>query len=127
MSDDRRSTLLCVKKNGLNSPKTETKTPLFTHIYRGKRKGVKRMKRDLIAEMGYDEAVIFDNPDYDAAILGIDTEGRVVYDYDLMVKSLIDEDGMTQEGAVDFIDYNTVRSLPYAGEKGPIILYGITQ
>jgi len=34
----------------------------------------------------------------------------------------VDEDGMTEEEAMEFIDYNTIRALPYY-ESAPIILY----
>lgn len=27
--------------------------------------------------------------------------------------------------AMDFIDYNTLRAMPYAGSDGPIVLYSI--
>ena len=37
----------------------------------------------------------------------------------------MNEDGMTYEDAVDFISYNTLRALPYAGENGPIVLRSI--
>ncbi len=75
-----------------------------------------------LCDMGYEEAVVFENPDYASAVIGVDTNGRVIYDYDLMVESLIEEDGMDYDEAVEFIDYNTIGSLPYAGENGPIVL-----
>ena len=75
--------------------------------------------------MGYRDAVIFENPDYDSAIIGVSDDNRVVYDYDKMVTHLMDVDGMEMLDAVDFIDYNTLRALPYAGEYGPIIMYGL--
>lgn len=37
------------------------------------------------------------------------------------------EDNMTYEDAMDFIAYNTLRALPYAGENGPIILKSIEE
>ena len=40
-----------------------------------------------------------------------------------MVKSLMENDNMSDDEAVEFIDYNTVRSLPYAGKHAPIIMY----
>ena len=45
-----------------------------------------------------------------------------MYDYDQMVVFLMEQEGMTEEDAVDFIDYNTIRSLPYAGETAPVIM-----
>lgn len=79
-------------------------------------------KRDILCEMGYDDAVVFDNPDYDDAIIGVTDEGRVVYDFDAMVKILVERDGMDETEAIEFIEYNTIRALPYAGENPPIIM-----
>lgn len=77
-------------------------------------------KREILCDYGCEEAVVFENPDYEEAIIGFTTDNRVVYDYDLMISCLLEE-GMAMEGAADFIDYNAVRSLPYAGELAPII------
>lgn len=79
-------------------------------------------KREQLCDAGCEEAIVFDNPDYDDAIIGYTTDCCAVYDYDQMVVSLMEQDGMTEEEAVDFIDYNTIRSLPYAGENAPIIM-----
>ena len=79
-------------------------------------------KRDILCEMGYDDAVVFDNPDYDDAIIGVTDEGRVVYVFDAMVKILVERDGMDETEAIEFIEYNTIRALPYAGENPPIIM-----
>ena len=35
----------------------------------------------------------------------------------------MDEDDMTLDEAADFIDYNTLRALPYAGSGAPIVMY----
>lgn len=76
-----------------------------------------------LVELGYEGMSYFVNPDYDDAIIGVDDEGRVVYDYELMASHLMEQDGMTYEEAVDFIEYNTIRTLPYMGEKAPIIFH----
>lgn len=39
-----------------------------------------------------------------------------------MVECLVKADGMTEEEAMEFIDYNTIRAIPYAGELAPIVL-----
>ena len=78
--------------------------------------------REALCDMGYDEAVVFDNPDYDDAIIGVTDEGRVVYDFDAMVKILVERDGMDATEAIEFIEYNTIRAIPYAGENPPIIM-----
>lgn len=81
-------------------------------------------KRDLLVELGYESSVVFENPDFDDAIIGTDENYKVVYDYDKMVDCLVNEDGMSEEEAVEFIDYNTIRALPYV-ENAPIIVHGI--
>lgn len=82
----------------------------------------KLTKRAILTDIGYEESVVFENPDYDNAIIGVDENGRVIYSYELMVKCLMKEDGMDYEEACEFIDYNTVRSLPYF-PNSPIIVY----
>lgn len=79
--------------------------------------------REILYDLGYEDSVVFENPDYDEAIIGVSHDGRVIYDMDLMVEHLMIHDGMTEMDAVDFIDYNTARSIPYAGEYAPIIMY----
>ena len=37
----------------------------------------------------------------------------------------MEHDGMTHEDAVEWLDYNTVRSVPYMGEFKPIIIHDI--
>lgn len=80
-------------------------------------------RREQLIEMGLEEAIVFESPDYDDAIVGYDVcSERVVYDYDLMVESLMGADDMDFDDAIDFIEYNTVRVCPYIGERAPIIL-----
>jgi hypothetical protein len=68
------------------------------------------------------ESIIFENPSYKNALIGITTDGRAVYDYPLMVEDLMNEDNMDYEEAVEFIDYNTLGSLPQPETKYPIII-----
>ena len=42
-----------------------------------------------------------------------------------MVEEMMIDEDCSYEDAVDWIDYNTIRSLPYAGENAPIIMYSI--
>lgn len=79
--------------------------------------------REKLIAAGHDDAIVLENPAYDEAIEGISEDGRVIYNYKQMVFCLVDDEGMTEEAAADFISYNTVRALPYMGPKAPIILY----
>lgn len=84
-------------------------------------------RRGRLVEMGLEEAVVFENPDYDSAIIGYDANSeRVVYDYDKMVEHLMDE-GWDCDDAVEFIEYNTIRACPYMGERAPIVMRTIPQ
>ena len=78
-----------------------------------------------ILDAGYENVIIFSDFSYDDALIGISEDDRAIYDYDLMVNWLIKNSNMTEEEAVEWIDYNTVRSLPYFGDKSPIVMYKI--
>ena len=80
-------------------------------------------KREFICDMGFPEAVVFDGPDYDDAIIGVTDDGRVVYDYDKMVESFAQRNGVPEEEAMEFIDYNAIRAIPYAGPHAPVVMY----
>lgn len=77
------------------------------------------------APVGFDEAYVFKSPQYSDALIGVTEDGRAVYDYRKMVDWLIEQDDMTEEEAEDWIAYNTIRALPYMGDKAPLIMYPI--
>ena len=84
-----------------------------------------KLNREILNDMGYVDSVVFTNPDYDDAIVGISHDDRVIYDYDKMIEHLMAYEAMTDEEAADFISYNTIRSIPYVGENAPIVMYGM--
>ena len=82
--------------------------------------------RDAIAEINPD-AILFDEPAYDNSIIGLSYDGCVIYDFDSMVEEFSQDNDTSVEDAIDFIEYNTIRALPYAGSMTgssctPIIL-----
>ncbi len=73
-----------------------------------------------------DGAVVFDNYAYDNSIIGVTFDGRAIYCFEDMVKELTEEEDWKDFGeieAIEWIEYNTIRALPYAGEKAPLIVY----
>lgn len=62
---------------------------------------------------------------YDDALIGISDDNRAIYDYDKMVLWLVNEENLSEEEAEEWIDYNTIRALPFLGVKAPIIMYSI--
>lgn len=81
--------------------------------------------KELLSNDGYEDSVLFENPSYETAVIGISDTGQVCYSYNKMVEYLMKTDEMTEEDAIDFIDYNTIRALPYASSYGnrPIVVY----
>lgn len=84
--------------------------------------------------MTYDEVVnyaeennvlikMFDNPSFPNSILGLTLDDRVIYDMELMISDLMAEDNISYSDALEFIEYNTLRALPYMGSDAPIVLY----
>lgn len=76
-----------------------------------------------LLEAGYEDVVILENYSYDDALIGVTEDNRAVYDYELMVEWLVRTEHLSYEDAVEWINYNTIRALPYFGESAPIILY----
>lgn len=86
----------------------------------------KRPRRDLLNELGLEESIVFENPHYDSAIIGYDAnDNRIIYDFEKMAEHLMKVDGMEYDEAVEFIEYNTIRSIPYASGNAPIVSHSI--
>ena len=78
---------------------------------------------NLLLDYGYDGVVYFTNPSYERAFLGVSTDDRAIYDFDLMVESLMEEEGMTEEDAAEWIDYNC----SYYFDGCPIIMHRLEE
>lgn len=79
----------------------------------------------MLLDNGYEGVKYLSNFSYDTALIGVTDDNRAVYDFDKMVAWLIETEGFTHEEAVEWIEYNTVRALPYFGEGAPIIMYSL--
>lgn len=74
-------------------------------------------------ELFDDEETVLLSDEFVNSIVGVDSEkGRLIYAYDLMVDDLMRDNDFDQDTAVDYIDYNVIRSLPYI-KNAPIIMY----
>ena len=80
---------------------------------------------DRIMEAGYEDVLLFTDYSYDDALIGVTEDGRAVYDYDKMVEWLMEEEDWSQDDAIEWIEYNTIRALPYFGPKAPIVVYPV--
>ena len=72
---------------------------------------------------GYEDVIVFENHSYDDALVGVTEDGRAIYDFDKMIDWLVEKEGFTVSQAVEWIDYNTIRSLAYAGPGAPVIMF----
>ena len=79
-------------------------------------------KRDTLCELGFEDAIVFENPSYENAIIGTSHDDRVVYSFNKMVECLMEDDHMSYEEAVEFIEFNTLRAIPYFGPDAPVVL-----
>lgn len=87
---------------------------------------------DAIGGFDEDESILLlEGDEYAPACIGITTDHCLVYDWDLMVESLAkyyrEEDDTDEDAtmkAIEWIDYNTLRALPYMHSQGnvPIII-----
>ncbi len=75
-----------------------------------------------LMEQGCEDVVIFQNPSFDEALIGVSEDNRAVYDYEKMVAWLAITWAISREEALEFIEYNTIRALPYY-ENAPIVMY----
>ena len=83
--------------------------------------------KEYLCERGYEDSVVLEKPDFVDAVVGVSEDGRVIYAYEKMVRSLMLSDGMDYEEAAEFIDFNTLGALPCMGEKAPIVLMEIEE
>ena len=81
--------------------------------------------QEKLLDEGYDDVILLDNYDYADAFIGITADDRAVYDYGKMIDWLMNKEGWDYETAAEWIDYNTIRALPYAGAHAPIIVYSV--
>jgi len=79
---------------------------------------------EYLESIGYEGVIVFDDYGIET-LIGIDSENRAVYDYDKMVKWIMDIGDCDYEDAVDCIEYNTIRSLPYVGDGAPIVVHSV--
>ena len=75
--------------------------------------------KDYIEDLGIEEAVILDGLDNCAIAFDIETN-KIIYDYDKIVDHFQENDGMDYEEAIEWVDYNVVRTCQYISNP-PII------
>lgn len=75
-----------------------------------------------IREQLPDGSIVFDNPSFDESIIGVSLKDEVIYSYERMVSEFMTDNECTEEEALDWIDYNTMRALSYFPNSKPLIM-----
>lgn len=78
--------------------------------------------RERIENEGFEDVIIFDNPSYDDALIGVTNDNRAVYDYDKMIEWLVTNENMDYEEAADYVCWNNSF---YYGEGYPLIIFSL--
>ena len=78
-----------------------------------------------LLEAGYEDVLIFTDYSYDDALVGVTEDNRAVYDYNKMVDWLMREESWSMDEAIEWIEYNTIRSLDYMGPEAPVVIYPV--
>ena len=79
------------------------------------------MTRQDLIDNGKEDVVVFENPDFDGCIIGVTTDNQAVYSLAQMVDWFVKSNGGSASEALEFIEANTLRALPYV-ENAPIVL-----
>lgn len=76
-----------------------------------------------IEEYGIEEEILLlEDHAYDYSIVGLTADYRLVYDFDKMVEEFMEDENCTELEAIEWLEYNTMRALPYMGERAPVVL-----
>lgn len=78
---------------------------------------------DWLEENGYSEKPGWS--EFAKAIVGVTTDDRLVYSYERITECLMETDEISEEDAIEYIDYNIVGSLNPNIEESPIIIHEI--
>ena len=80
-----------------------------------------------LLENGYEGIKYLTDFSYDDALIGVTHDDRAVYDYNLMIDWLVKEQGLTEQEAVEWIDFNTIGALPFGGSDTPLVLFRLLE
>ena len=80
---------------------------------------------DKLLDYGYEDVLVFQGEEYDDALIGVTVDNIVVYEFEKMVECLMNKYGWSDIDAIEWIEYNTIRALPYMGSNAPIIMYSL--
>ena len=90
---------------------------LYEQLMARRKKRLEELKEAIAS--ANEEAMLVDG--HDDALAGYDTQGRAIYFVDAIIGRLMQRDGMAQEEAIEFFDFNIAGA--YVVEYTPIYMY----
>lgn len=81
-----------------------------------------KINEQKLLDAGYPDVIVFRDPDFDGALIGVTYDSRAVYDYGLMVRYLMESEGLSEEQAEDYIECNTLGAT-VGVTGGPVVMY----
>ena len=81
---------------------------------------------ELLLNNGFEDVIVYENPSFNGALIGVTDTNRAVYDFNKMVEYLMTTDGMDELEAIEWIEYNTMRANPYI-DGAPVIMYPLNK
>ena len=85
---------------------------------------VKKELREELQDRTDEDLLFFDDLSFDNSIIGITLDGRVDYLYSKMIVEAMEQLKCSEEEALEWIDYNTIRALNYiTDEHKPVVIF----
>lgn len=71
-----------------------------------------------------DQIIVLEGDEFADGAIGLTIDNHLVYDYNKLVESLMKHNDWSELDAIEWIDFNTIRSLPYMATLGnePVII-----
>ncbi len=90
---------------------------------------IKKQISDLIGDDQdmLNQIIILEGDEFADGFIGLSTDNRAVYSYDKLVDSLSRSNSWFTDEAIEWLEFNTLRSLPYMGDKAPIIIHELVE
>ena len=83
------------------------------------------IRSQLVYFSNSDDTILLEGDEFADGAIGVTDDGHIVYGYFALVDALMDAWSCTEEEAMEYLGFNTIRSLPYMKTEGipPIIVY----
>lgn len=69
-------------------------------------------------------SIVLEDESFDNSIIGVSLDDRVIYLFDLMACEYMEDNDCTIEEAWEWLDYNTLRAIPYMPDPKPMVVTG---